>query len=337
MSDGVRLFFNSRMQTLQLIDVYDVKKIPLVHQNVIFGGANDMAAATFGHLYELFGPTYGGKFNSDYDAYLLKYKAGLSILFPLPLEMQDQYRDGYAKNLNLPVEFPDGSTPVLKRLLLYRGSSHTKIDMVPCAVENYMERVQVRILDDERRGLYFTQRSCALDLGALPEEIMGKLGRPVDIYYKKVLSVSSETTTMGVSPRDYFLNYDHLGIDFLISGETNALVKIILHTNVVGHADFGTYLKCNFHLEMKHGKKKTDRSYIDPDMTWEKIVEEWVHLKDARPVIQNHNATSTTTTSLHPFGPTYYYTLFPGCVVEVGHLYLLSMIRRFTHFRMIIS
>lgn len=50
------------------------------------------------------------------------------------------------------------------------------------------------------------------------------------------------------SPRDYFLNYFCLGIDLLIDGRTNRLLKVVAHSNFPGHADFSLYNKCEYRI-----------------------------------------------------------------------------------------
>jgi len=48
---------------------------------------------------------------------------------------------------------------------------------------------------------------------------------------------------------DYFYNYFQHGLDFLISGQTHTVRKIILHTNVPGTPLFQRYKRCPWELE----------------------------------------------------------------------------------------
>ncbi|KAF9780141.1 UPF0183-domain-containing protein [Thelephora terrestris] len=50
------------------------------------------------------------------------------------------------------------------------------------------------------------------------------------------------------SPKDFY-NYFHYGIDFLISGTTHTVRKIILHTNVPGTPLFHRYKRCPWEIE----------------------------------------------------------------------------------------
>ena len=57
-------------------------------------------------------------------------------------------------------------------------------------------------------------------------------------------------TVSGVM-KDYYFNYQNLGIDILFDGERHTVKAIVLHTNVPGHSDFGSYRKCNFSVATK--------------------------------------------------------------------------------------
>lgn len=60
------------------------------------------------------------------------------------------------------------------------------------------------------------------------------------------------STSISSRPRsfypDYFFNYFELGFDLLFDGTSHKVKKIILHTNLIGTADFQKYNKCNFVL-----------------------------------------------------------------------------------------
>jgi hypothetical protein len=58
--------------------------------------------------------------------------------------------------------------------------------------------------------------------------------------------------------RDYFLNYFGLGLDLLVDGNTSRIRKIVVHTNVPGHPEFGHYNKCNFELVFRGSGNKSD-------------------------------------------------------------------------------
>lgn len=83
--------------------------------SAVVGGASH--PATFVRVYDLCGPTYPGEYDADANLYLLHYP-GLLFLFPVPAQHAQhcQMRSG-----ELPLEFPDGTTPVAARICIYAG------------------------------------------------------------------------------------------------------------------------------------------------------------------------------------------------------------------------
>lgn len=47
----------------------------------------------------------------------------------------------------------------------------------------------------------------------------------------------------------YFLNHFNLGIDFMMSGSTHRLLKVILHANTPGEVLFGRYEQCPWSMK----------------------------------------------------------------------------------------
>lgn len=60
---------------------------------------------------------------------------------------------------------------------------------------------------------------------------------------------------------DYFYNYFARGFDILFDGKTHKIKKFILHSNYPGHADFNSYLKCNFVI------CNSDCEYLSPKIS----------------------------------------------------------------------
>ncbi|KAG0166816.1 hypothetical protein DFQ30_006757 [Apophysomyces sp. BC1015] len=71
-------------------------------------------------------PTYPGEFDTEQSVYTLKYP-GLSFTFPIPVRHQDLYKS----TSDLPLEFPDGTTPIASRVYLYSGSANWQTAVVP--------------------------------------------------------------------------------------------------------------------------------------------------------------------------------------------------------------
>jgi hypothetical protein len=48
----------------------------------------------------------------------------------------------------------------------------------------------------------------------------------------------------------YYWNYYDRGIDILLHGDRHTVQALVLHTNCPGHADFGTYRRALFSIEV---------------------------------------------------------------------------------------
>ncbi|KAF8556960.1 UPF0183-domain-containing protein [Imleria badia] len=93
------------------------------------------------------------------------------------------------------------------------------------------------------------------------------LGTPSRIYYKddERMAIHSPNPQLEDESQstDYFYNYFSHGIDFLISGQTHLVRKIILHSNVPGSPLFQQYKRCPWELE---GKPEDDEDDSPPRM-----------------------------------------------------------------------
>ncbi|KAL2988201.1 hypothetical protein AAZX31_11G072800 [Glycine max] len=146
---GFHLRFDPWSQRLRLIEIFDVKRLQMCYSTSLIGGPSTLA--TFVAVYALFGPTYPGIFDKDRRIYTLFYP-GLSFAFPIPSQFTDCCHDG---GVELPLEFPDGTTPVTCRVSIYDSSSGKKVGVgalmdkasappLP-AGSIYMEEVHVKV------------------------------------------------------------------------------------------------------------------------------------------------------------------------------------------------
>ncbi|KAL8047315.1 hypothetical protein ABFX02_08G232800 [Erythranthe guttata] len=102
---GFHLRFDPWSQRLRLIEIFDVKRVQMRYATSLIGGPSTLA--TFVAVYALFGPTYSGIYDKDRGVYTLFYP-GLSFAFPIP----SQYAEFCQNRAELPLEFPDRTTPV---------------------------------------------------------------------------------------------------------------------------------------------------------------------------------------------------------------------------------
>ncbi|KAF3646667.1 UPF0183 protein [Capsicum baccatum] len=315
---GFHLRFDPWSQRLRLIEIFDVKRLEMRYATSIIGGSSNLA--TFVAVYSLFGPTYPGTYDKDRGVYTLFYP-GLSFAFPIPSQYADCCRDGEAE---LPLEFPDGTTPVTCRVSIYDSSSGSKVGVgsmmnkactppLP-AGSHYMEEVHVKLGEELR----FSIGGQHILFGASPQDVWTELGRPCGVHQKQVdqmvIHSASDPRPKTTLCGDYFYNYFTRGLDILFDGQTHKIKKFILHTNYPGHADFNTYMKCNFVIYCSDSVGSYDqdvnssKATITASTKWEQVKEILGDCGQA--AIQTQGSTS------NPFGSTFVYG-YPNVAFEV--------------------
>ncbi|KAF3593029.1 hypothetical protein DY000_02026465, partial [Brassica cretica] len=321
---GFHLRFDPWSQRLRLVEIYDVKRLQMRYATSTIGGST---LATFVAVYALFGPTFPGIYDKQRGVYSLFYP-GLSFQFPIPNQYTDCCHDGEAA---LPLEFPDGTTPVTCRVSIYDNSSDKKVGVgklmdrasVPPLPPGslYMEEVHVKL----GKELYFTVGGQHMPFGASPQDVWTDLGRPCGIHPKQVdqmvIHSASDPRPKTTLCGDYFYNYFTRGMDILFDGETHRAKKFVLHTNYPGHADFNSYIKCNFVISVGESEAEANRggNKITPRTNWEQVKE---ILGECGPAaIQTQGSTS------NPFGSTYVYG-YQNVAFEVmknGHIATITL------------
>jgi hypothetical protein len=213
------------------------------------------------------------------------------------------------------LEFPDGTTPVTCRVSIYDSSTDSKVGVgtltdkayappLP-AGSLYMEEVHVELGEE----LWFTVGGQHIPFGASPQDVWTELGRPCGIHQKQVdqmvIHSASDPRPRTTLCGDYFYNYFSRGLDILFDGQTHKIKKFVLHTNFPGHADFNSYMKCNFSIYSAdfggsfHREVNPSKHCITPSTKWEQVKE---ILGDCgRAAIQTKGSAS------NPFGPTFVY------------------------------
>ncbi|CAK7334375.1 unnamed protein product [Dovyalis caffra] len=298
---GFHLRFDPWSQRLRLIEIFDVKRLQMRYATSLIGGPSNLA--TFVAVYDLFGPTFPGIYDKDRGLYTLFYP-GLSFAFPIPSQYTDCCHDREAE---LPLEFPDGTTPVTCRVSIYDGSADKKVGVgslmhkasVPPLLPGnlYMEEVHVKLGEE----LYFSVGGQHILFGASPQDVWTELGRPCGIHQKQVdqmvIHSASDPRPRTTICGDYFYNYFTRGLDILFDGQTHRIKKFVLHTNYPGHADFNSYIKCNFVIQ--GSDLDNSKQSITPSTKWDQVKE---ILGDCgRAAIQTQGSTS------NPFGSTFVY------------------------------
>ncbi|KNC99074.1 uncharacterized protein SPPG_06021 [Spizellomyces punctatus DAOM BR117] len=291
-ANGVCMRFDPKSQCLKSIELYDFSKLSLFYNGVEFNSYKVLP--TFVHIYRLFGPIYPGEFCEEKKHYVLSYP-GISFMFPIP----DKYIP--LQNItDLPLSFPDGTTPVLNRIYVYAGAEKWE-DAVPPTLSQ-LEPITAEL----NHGIHIPQRDCTLKFGAPAQDVLDALGKPEKILEKgedkmKIFGVDVAEECDGGG---YFWNYFSLGIDILFSGTTHTITKFILHTNFLGCWEFGEYTKCRFQVVgFENG------AVIGCDDLWNDV-QSTLPTPSPRPVVFNRG------NHHNPFGSTWFYG-FDGVVFEV--------------------
>ncbi|KAG5648974.1 hypothetical protein DXG03_000323 [Asterophora parasitica] len=94
------------------------------------------------------------------------------------------------------------------------------------------------------------------------QDLTVDLGPPLRVHYKEDERMSIHATdSVPETDNGYFYNYFQHGLDFLISGPSHVVTKIILHSNVPGSPLFQRYKRCNWEIE---GKPEDDEDDTPP-------------------------------------------------------------------------
>lgn len=257
----VRLHFDSSLQTMRMIHVYDVSRVRLSYEGRAFTG-HRAPEPTLLALYGTFGPSYPGTLDHERSCYHLNYP-GVGFVFPIPAQYTGLYASG---STEAPVELPDGSMPLASELFLFRGKSLMEPQVVSLAkithalpnCRHYFEPVALH----PGKGLQFVSRNASLPLGCGPQDVISLLGAPDRQHCKREnkLKIHSERSSPPSSGRaspgpaasqDYFYNYFALGLDILFDGGDHRAVKFVVHSNFPTHDSFNQYSKCNWSIPLE--------------------------------------------------------------------------------------
>ncbi|RKP26501.1 hypothetical protein SYNPS1DRAFT_27813 [Syncephalis pseudoplumigaleata] len=231
-------------------------------------------------------PTYPGTFNAATKEYILKYP-GITLVFPIP----EQHVQLYSQE-DLPLEFPDGTTPVLARLYIYHGADDWTQAVPPPVASTASDAKDIGVVVAKAHyGVTLQQqgRPVHLQIGLTDaQDLLTELGEPDAIWRKRedklrihAAAKHGASSAQDVAeadavviqccllrvagwpscssddvPVDYFFNYFRYGFDVLLDGRTHRCLKVILHTNTPGHYDFDRYRKCQFRIQLNEDAQK---------------------------------------------------------------------------------
>ncbi|KAI9493996.1 hypothetical protein BDB00DRAFT_871756 [Zychaea mexicana] len=237
-TNGINLRFDGTLQRMKSIECFDPTKIKLVYQNSDVSSSRTIP--TFLLIYKAFGPTYPGEFVRERSVYTLKYP-GLSFIFPIPA----RHRELYESSTDLPLEFPDGTTPIASHIYLFsNGSPNWQRATVPSLAKivaehnasttlkygkigrRELESVKAQpgkevvlhfpthdSLDSRENTLTTSQVRITLQIST-PQDILAELGKPSRIFYKeedkmKIHSVTDDGAMIGRIAEDGKNDQEH--------------------------------------------------------------------------------------------------------------------------------
>ncbi|KAI0320670.1 hypothetical protein OF83DRAFT_1103606 [Amylostereum chailletii] len=170
-------------------------------------------------------------------------------------------------------------TQQVNRILIGQSESDTNVadrdalgEVDPCPIMNgELAEVVAKAHDGVVLRFYpETNAAVHVRLGVTTaQDLVCDLGSPIRTFYKEDdrMAIHSRTRTEeeGSEP-SYFYNYFQYGMDFLLSGSTHVVKKIILHTNTPGSPMFQRYKRCPWQIE---GRPEDDEdgacAYTDTD------------------------------------------------------------------------
>ncbi|KIJ99374.1 hypothetical protein K443DRAFT_133084 [Laccaria amethystina LaAM-08-1] len=164
----------------------------------------------------------------------------------------------------------DGRMQEVKRILISQkgndGKGQDALDEVAecSAMAGDVASVVVKVHDGITIYFYGTAPSKLLfiRLGeTTAEDLTNELGPPLRVHYKDDERMTIHSTRRQEMGNGYFYNYFQHGMDFLLSGTSHTVIKIILHTNLPGSSMFQRYKRCNWEIE---GKPEDDEDDTPP-------------------------------------------------------------------------
>jgi len=325
-NDGIILYFDSHNQRLKLIEISDLKKLKLRYYGNYFNN-QPAVQPTFEQIVEIFGLTSPGMYDNNSSVYLLNFP-GLLFTFSIDYRVEPKITHGIQS-----LQFPAGRAPLASKISVYHGNSPNnaiapEIPSICMGKDIYGSKLTVIREGKVTKGVrlsVFVQGSYQLDREMYDTEVMfndscqdviSVIGAPNGVNYK-----SEDLFKMGISENlqsisnvsqynDYFYNYITLGMDSLFNSDNHRVSKFILHTNFPCHYNFNSYFMCNFEIPIT--VPETNQTFVVTPTTTLQKLQENLNIK-TQPAILHR---SSSTNSVNPFGPTFFY-IYEDIIFEI--------------------
>ncbi|KAG2042338.1 hypothetical protein BDR03DRAFT_889911 [Suillus americanus] len=202
------------------------------------------------HVSRTFGPTYPGD--------ELKYP-GIWFSFD-----DDNVNEGFKGGIT----HLEQRTQEVKRIFIRQksvdGEERDALDEVlPCPImHGDISSAVIKIHDGVDFSFFSSTLLLQVRIGeTTAQDLTIDLGPPSRVHHKEDERMTIHSPNLQASEDDDFYNYFHHGVDFLISGQTHVVRKIIIHSNMPGSPLFQRYKRCPWQLE---GKPEDDEDDSPP-------------------------------------------------------------------------
>lgn len=267
-SFGVSLRFNPILQILTSIRFSKMDEVILQYPMGSSGQVSTFSlpkkVATVENVYQTFGPTTHGKFESGYQHYVLEYP-GLAFVFAVPANESELYSRNSLEvpsmEATLSLSFPLVALycrPSDKEAqILTRDDALRELERRPYVEVQLGQSIAFYYPMSDRPGLTKT-----IMFGTHVQDVITSIGLPDARFTKPATAFSSsrvpnapgnganDLSTVLPEP-DYFFNYFDLGVDILFDGSLHVAKKFILWTNLPSQPDFVRYSKCHYAIETR--------------------------------------------------------------------------------------
>ncbi|KAI0091985.1 UPF0183-domain-containing protein [Irpex rosettiformis] len=154
---------------------------------------------------------------------------------------------------------PEDKSQEVKRVIISQKNENNESEDVlsevrECEAMQYglLEAI-VKVHEGVDLSFYGVERPVRIKLGVTTaQDLMLDLGSPLRIHYREDDRMTIHQSNVQEDPDisgGYFYNYFQYGIDFLISGTTHVVKKIVLHSNIPGTALFQRYQRCPWAIQ----------------------------------------------------------------------------------------
>eukprot|EP00029_Vermamoeba_vermiformis_P005177 TRINITY_DN1725_c0_g1_i1.p1 TRINITY_DN1725_c0_g1~~TRINITY_DN1725_c0_g1_i1.p1 ORF type:complete len:446 (-),score=156.25 TRINITY_DN1725_c0_g1_i1:131-1468(-) len=283
-TNGIELRFDARSQRLEIVRLYDLKRVELLYSGQTLSSA--WAQPSVYQISKVFGPSIPGTYDQQQTLFKLSFP-GICFTFPIP-EARRQSEE--VKNGKMPV-FEDvkvGAVYVSSFQQRKEDDEKKELQMSKelAPVTSVLSLWEVWVIPsqgmwlqragglgnslgggsedgsdtDSKNNSVGAVSARTLTFGSSPQDVLVALGPPDQIFYKlhdpmrihRPVAVPVPGRGRVIEERllndEYFYNYFRLGFDILFDGEEHVIKKFVLHTNYPTDPHFNQYARCNYRV-----------------------------------------------------------------------------------------